>query len=244
MIGRTFVTAQHVYTTYSRGINGAIGFAIRGTLTGAGSAQGTIRLVARFYRAGYQWNACDTLDVPWAVGPGAWARLKTVRLGTQVGEYFAAVPTLATNVSPARMKFIARVDRACVATYNVSKAAADAFATRYRYLTNAGLLNDAYYVELHAWQFEQVVRLGQPPQARELYDGWLANFRQRVDDEYRGMVLEARGQLAAAKSEAAAVTALRAKGDVLGQRFGLMRCTSNVGAEVPVLDDGQPLPLP
>ena len=88
------------------------------------------------------------------------------------------------------------------------------------------------------------LRLGQPPQARELYDGWLADFRQRVRDEYRAVVLEARGQLAAAKREAASVTALKARGDVLGQRFGLVRCTSNVGTEVPVLDDGQPLPLP
>jgi hypothetical protein len=33
-------------------------------------------------------------------------------------------------------------------------------------------------------------------------------------------------------------------GDVLGQELGLVRCTSNVGTEVPILDDGQPLALP
>ncbi|HEX4673219.1 MAG TPA: hypothetical protein VH279_13175 [Solirubrobacteraceae bacterium] len=44
------------------GIVGRIGFAIRGTLTGQDSAQGTIRLVARFYRSEREWNACDTLD--------------------------------------------------------------------------------------------------------------------------------------------------------------------------------------
>ena len=76
--GRSFFTEQHVSTSYRRGIVGRIGFAIRGTLTGRDSAQGTIRLVARFYRGERQWNACDSLDVRWAVGPRASMRLRTV----------------------------------------------------------------------------------------------------------------------------------------------------------------------
>lgn len=36
MTGRTFVTEHHVDPTYPDGIEGAVGFAIRGTLTGAG----------------------------------------------------------------------------------------------------------------------------------------------------------------------------------------------------------------
>lgn len=99
-------------------------------------------------------------------------------------------------------------------------------------------------MELHGWQYDQLARLGLPPQARSVYDAWLANFRQRVLDERRGAVLEAHGRMAAAKRVAASVTALKAKGDVLGQEFGLVRCTSNVGTPVPILDDGQPLPLP
>ena len=53
---------QHVEQTYPDGVVGELGFAIRGTLT-AGAAQGTIRLVARFYHGAQQWNACDSLDV-------------------------------------------------------------------------------------------------------------------------------------------------------------------------------------
>lgn len=242
--GRTFVTEQHVDTTYPGGVAGAIGFAIRGTLTADGGAQGTIRLVARFYRAGYQWNACDSLDVAWAVGPGARARLRTVRLGKQVSAYFAAVPSLASHVSSARQRFISRVDGTCVSTFRSVVQAEEAVVKRDSHVRDSGLLDDEYYVLLHAWQYETTVRLGQPPQARALYDAWLTNFRQRVLDEHQGVVLEAQGRVAAGKRVAASVTALKARGDVLGQKFGLVRCTSNVGTAVPILDDGQPLPLP
>jgi hypothetical protein len=74
--GRSFVTREDATPTFSGGIVGRIGFAIRGTLTGRDSAQGTIRLAARFYRGEREWNACDSLDVRWAVGARAALRLK------------------------------------------------------------------------------------------------------------------------------------------------------------------------
>jgi hypothetical protein len=244
MTGRTFVTEQHAYTTYPSGITGAIGFAIRGTLTGAGGAQGTIRLVARFYRGGSQWNACDSLDVPWAVGPHARAHLSTVPLGSQISQYFAALPSLATNVSPARRRFIGRVDGACVATYGWLQQALAVVEARYRYWSAAKLIQAAAYAELHAWQLRAIESLGQPPQARGLYDAWLANFRRRVRVEGEAVRLYTRGRFTAFKRAVASVGPLKAHGDLLGQKFGLVRCTSNVGTEVPILDDGQPLPLP
>jgi hypothetical protein len=44
---------------------------------------------------------------------------------------------------------------------------------------------------------------------------------------------------------AASLNKLKAQGNLLGQRFGLVRCTSNGDrTPVPILDDGQPTPLP
>jgi hypothetical protein len=72
--------------------------------------------------------------------------------------------------------------RAYSGTYDAMLQAADGAATRNEYYTRsiASVLDDAYYVELHAWQYETLVRLGQPSQAQAVYDAWLANFRQRV----------------------------------------------------------------
>lgn len=117
-------------------------------------------------------------------------------------------------------------------------------AAEYRSSSDATLIDSAAYAELRAWQLRSIERLGQPPQARAVYDAWLANFRRRVGVEHGAVVLEAQGRVAAAKRAAASVIALKAQGDVLGQEFGLVRCTSNVGTPVPILSDGQPLPLP
>jgi hypothetical protein len=46
------------------------------------------------------------------------------------------------------------------------------------------------------------------------------------------------------QSSRPSVTTLKARGDVVGQEFGLVRCPSNVGTPVPIPTDGQPLPLP
>jgi hypothetical protein len=180
---------------------GRVAFTIRGTLIGKNAAEGTIRLVGRYYRGERQWSACDSLDVAWAVGPRARARLRTVRLGKQVSEYYPAVPSLAVNA--------------------------------------------AEYVELHTWQLRSLVALGQPPQARKLYDAWLANFRQRVGVERRALILYVHHQRAASRRVLAAYGPLKTRGNLLGQEFGLVRCTSNGDrTPVPVLDDGQPTPLP
>lgn len=49
--------------TFPDGVLGRVAFTIRGTLIGKGAAQGTIRLVARYYRGEREWNACGSLDV-------------------------------------------------------------------------------------------------------------------------------------------------------------------------------------
>jgi hypothetical protein len=245
VVGRSFTTVERASTTYPNGVVGRIAFTIRGTMSGNGAAQGTIRLVARYYRGEREWNACDSLDVAWAVGPRARARLSTVTLGRQVSVYYPAVPSLAVDVSPARRRFIARVDRTCVGTYDRMWNIQGEVAARYRYTTDSTLIDSAAYVELHAWQLRSLVKLGQPPQARALYDAWLANFRRRVLLERHALTLYARHQTAAFKRALASYGPLKARGNLLGQKFGLVRCTSNGDrTPIPVLSDGQPLPLP
>jgi hypothetical protein len=86
--GRTFTTVERGSPTYKDGVVGRIAFTIRGTVIGKGAAQGTIRLVARYYRGEREWNACDSLDVAWAVGSRPRARLRTVTLGKKISEYY------------------------------------------------------------------------------------------------------------------------------------------------------------
>jgi hypothetical protein len=234
-IGSSFTGEQWVASSYPGGIVGRIGFAIRGMLLSRGAAQGTIRLVARFYRGERQWNACDSLDVGWAVGPGARARMQTVAVGSEIGDYYPAVPSLATDVSPARRQFIAAADEACGSTYQSMTQAEHA----------AKPLTDEYTVQLHQWQYGQLTKLGQPPQARALYDAWLANFRRRLLLETEELSLEGPRQRAERHRVDESLYRLKAEGNLVGQEFGLVRCTSNGDrTPVPILSGGMPLPLP
>jgi hypothetical protein len=243
--GRSFVTHENASPSFSGGIVGHVGFAIRGTLTGRDSAQGTIRLVARFYRGERQWNACDTLDVRWAVGAHASARLKAVPVGHPVSAYYPAVPSLASDVSPARLRFIGLVDSVCVRTYNELVQAEARAAVQYRYFVDHVLRDSTYAARLHAWQLRSIVDLGQPPQAQALYNAWLADFRHRVSVELQAVALYAQKHHAAALRNVRSLDKLKARGNLLGQRFGLVRCTSSGDrTPVPVLSDEQPVALP
>ena len=243
--GLSFVTRENASPSYAGGIVGRIGFTIRGTLTGRDSAQGAIRLVARFYRGEREWNACDSLDVRWAVGAHAERRLKLLPVEHAVGDYYPAVPSLARDPSPARLSFIGLVDSVCAGTYNeILKANAQA-AQRDSYFTDHLLRDSAYAAALAAWQLRALVSLGPPPQARALYNAWLANFRHRVSIAQQAVVLYGHNHRAAALRKVASLHKLKAQGNLLGQRFGLVRCTSDGGrTPVPIFDDGQPRPLP
>jgi hypothetical protein len=245
MVGRTFTTVERSYPTFDSGVVGRVAFTIKGILSGKDSAQGTIRLVGRYYRGEQQWSACDSLDVAWAVGPGARGRLRTVRLGRKIDEYYPAVPSLAIDVSPARRRFIAEVDGTCVGTYDRMWQIQGEVAARYRYSTDATLIDSATYVGLHEWQLRSLEKLGPPPQARALYDAWLANFRRRVLVERKVLSLYAHHHDAAYRRVLASYGPLKTQGNLLGQKFGLVRCTSNGDrTPIPVLNDGQPTPLP
>lgn len=242
--GRSFVAVERDAPGFPGGIVGRAGFALSGTITGSGSAEGTVRLVARFYRGERQWNACDSLDVPWAVGPDAATGILDVAVGHQVGEYYPAVPSLASAVSPARQRFIGRVDSVCTATYNRGARAQKQADRLYGYFDARAFLESAYYVEWHEWQLRSLMALGQPPQARALYNAWLSNFRQRVSIERRGLSLYRDKDQAGISRVLKVLPSLKTRGNLYGQRFGLVRCTSNGDrTPVPILSDGQPLPL-
>jgi hypothetical protein len=243
--GRAFFTVERDQPTYPNGIVGRVAFTFRGTFTGRSSAQGTIRLVGRFYRREQESNACDSLDVAWAVGQKASVRLKKVSLGHQVGSYYPAVPSLAVSVSAARQRFINAIDATCVNTYDWMDRAERAAEFANQYFDDRQIRDDAFYVDLHAWQLDNLLTVGEPPQARALYDDWVANFRARLAIERTALALERRGQWVAAHRELGLLVGLRDKGNLAGQEFGLVRCTSNgERTEIPILNDGQPRPLP
>ncbi len=79
--GNSFSTRESVKLTYTHGVYGSAEFQLRGWLTSAAVAEGTIRLQASFY-VDRKWAFCDSQPVAWAVGPKAAARLSTVALGT------------------------------------------------------------------------------------------------------------------------------------------------------------------
>ena len=154
------------------------------------------------------------------------------------------MPSLASDVSPSRCRFISLVDSVCAGTYNQIVQARARAAYLYGFFADHALLDSAYAVILHGWQLRSLVSLGRLPQARELYEAWLGNFGRRVSVERQVVLLYARNQPVAAQREVASLSGLKAQGNPLGQRFGLVRCTSNGDrTPIPILSDGQPKPL-
>jgi hypothetical protein len=183
-------------------------------------AGGTVRLVVRFYSRGVQTGACESLDVPWAVGPSAAARLASVRLGRPYGTYDAQVPSLAGKLSDERSQFVARVDSTCARTLDG--------------------------VDSNTTQLAALRGLPVPSDGSDLYELWLSNQEQRLALERRAAAQFHAGNLAGAQATLADVGALQGQGNVLGQQYGLQRCTA-IGEDrtpVPLLSDGQPPPLP
>jgi hypothetical protein len=74
---------------------------------------------------------------------------------------------------------------------------------------------------------EALLRLGGPPAARERYRRWLLNFRARLVVERRQALAMERGDLAVAARHAATLAVMKARGNAIGLRFGLLTCTSN-----------------
>jgi hypothetical protein len=147
---------------------------------------------------------------------------------------YTAVPSLAGAVSPARRRFIARADRTCVRSYNRGQATQARYARHVAAMPDARERVTSFYVRWHTGQYRALRALGRPPEARLAYRRWLDNFGARVRLEARYVPLMRAGRAAEAQSLAEQVSALKARGDLLGQRFGLQLCTSNGPGRRPV----------
>jgi hypothetical protein len=147
---------------------------------------------------------------------------------------FPAVPSNAGEVSPARRRFIARADRTCVRTYNRGQAEQAEYARRLAGRSDTRERVTRFYVRWHTGQYHALRALGRPPEARLAYRRWLDNFGARVRLEARYVPLMRAGRAAEAQSLAQQVSTLKARGNLLGQRFGLQLCTSNGPGRRPV----------
>jgi hypothetical protein len=112
-IGRGFVTRAYEEWSYTGSGIAHVAVTLRGTFTGRGSAQGTVRLVTRFYNGPTESYACDSRDVAWAVGRNAPEQLRRVTLGRVVGYYYPLLPSLPGVAYAKRKRIIDRADAIC-----------------------------------------------------------------------------------------------------------------------------------
>jgi hypothetical protein len=210
---------------------------VLGRLTGSiegGSASGTVRASARFYRDGREVQACESGAVRWAAGPDAERIISEVPPAPSArGYHYAPVPSLAGRVSAARRRFIQRTDQTCAITYGATNAAARAMR---RAQGDPERRADAYraYLEAHTSQLRAIEALGSPPDGVASHRRWLDNFRERVRLEGELLRRLERGALEEADAIDARIGRLKMAGNTRGQRFGLRICTSNGPARTPI----------
>jgi hypothetical protein len=143
------------------------------------------------------------------------------------------VPSLAKGASPARMRFVRRVDATCADTYAVGIRRSEAMALKLGDGPQAQLRVYGDYLDWHAAQVAAVRRLGPPPEAAGLYRAWLENMARREAQERRALSRHVAGKRAAAARDYAQVGRLKQAGDLAGRRFGLQRCTSSGSEPAP-----------
>jgi hypothetical protein len=168
----------------------------------------------------------------------ASAGVTLTRLGILGGEGVAAVPIPAStpfgtddlagagDPSPARRRFIARVERTCVRTADRGRVAQAAYARRVAARPDAGELVMRFSVRRHARQYRALRALGAPPEDRLAYRRWLETLAARVRLEARYAPLLHAGRAAEAQAVGEQALTLEARGDMLGSRFGLRLCTA------------------
>lgn len=164
-VGRNFTARAYEEWRYARDGIAHVALTLRGTLTGRDSAQGTVRLVTRFYYGSAESFACDSRDVAWAVGHNAPEQLHHVALGRVLGYYYPPVPSLAGPLDAKRQRFIDRADAVC-ASLIVHAPGPDDRRT---------------FAELYG----ALRRLGEPPDGREKYAQWLAMMHQAATADER-----------------------------------------------------------
>jgi hypothetical protein len=139
-------------------------------------------------------------------------------------------------VSRVGRSFIERVDRTCVREYNRIKRRNYESARRNARRPDGLVRVWQTYISAHGGELRAIVRLGPPPERSRVYNTWLQNLRQRVGLEQR-IVLRLRARnLRGARALSDRVGRLKLAGNDAGQRFGLVRCTSNGPDRTPVLE--------
>src|SRR5215207_5265984 len=137
------------------------------------------------------------------------------------------LPSLAKDASPARIRFIRRVDATCADTYAAGIKRSEAMALKLGEGPQAQLRVYADYLDWHAAQVAAVRRLGPPPEAAGLYGAWLENMARRVALERRALSRHVAGKRAAAARDYAQVGRLKQASDLAGRRSGLQRCPAS-----------------
>ena len=140
------------------------------------------------------------------------------------GPVDALAPAAAGDASPARLRFIERVDRTCARFATRGRASLAAYARRVRGRADAPALITQFSVRWHARRYRALRRLGTPPEARLVYARWLGAMRAQLALEARYQPLMRAGRAAEAQSAAADAGALRARRDGLARSFGMRGC--------------------
>jgi hypothetical protein len=191
--------------------------------------EGFVRAVWRFERDGHAYTACDSGYVPFATGEGAASRLARVARARDPVALYPTAPQARRPGSFRQVWFVLGVDETCRRTDRELRET----IRRARRRERADWGAQPAYVRGHAAQLAALRALGRPPEAEAIYDRWLGNFDRRVELERRQLDLIGRGDLAAAASLAARISALKAQGDATGIAFGLRACASYGPAGAP-----------
>jgi hypothetical protein len=186
-----------------------------------GYAEGTVRLVARFWEGSRQMQACESKRRRWTAGIAATRRLAAMPPARALGPggYYPSPPSLAGPVSPEREHFVKATDQTCAHTAPVH----DAPLT----LTPGSLLQNRVFVLEHAAQLRALERLGKPTDGVALHRRWLAYFRLRVLLEIRQQRLAEAGRFQEAAAVNERLPRLKMRQNDVGMRFGLTACTAN-----------------
>ena len=135
-------------------------------------------------------------------------------------------PAVATagDVSPARQRFIERVERTCARFSQRGRASLSAYTRRVRGRADMPELVARFSARWHERRYRALRRLGRPPEARLAYGRWLEAMRAQTRLEASYLPLMRAGRAAEAQTAAADAVALRARRVALARRVGMRGC--------------------
>jgi hypothetical protein len=133
-------------------------------------------------------------------------------------------PVAAGDASPARRRFIARVERTCARFTARGQASMSAYIRRVRGRADMPELVTRFSARWHERRYRALGRLGRPPEGQLAYARWIEAMRAQTRLEARYVPLMRAGRAAEAQAAAADAVALRARRVPLARRFGMRGC--------------------